>query len=150
MDEIVKQSIESRKQAFFSAYNIVDKNIIKEIEGLFKKIEDLGKTCSDASEFETKFASSPLNQEYIDMFTKVAQSSEAKITPTQESDIPEEEEYERDETIGEAIKDDVTRYARRKARQEAYDKVRDIPGVGTVLGVKQHIDFFSRFKKDKK
>ena len=35
------------------------------------------------------------------------------------------------------------------ARQEAYDTIRDIPIVGDAMTVKQHFDFFSRFRKKK-
>ena len=36
---------------------------------------------------------------------------------------------------------------RRRARQDIYNKARDIPVVGEALTAKQHFDFFSRFKK---
>ena len=38
---------------------------------------------------------------------------------------------------------------RASIHQAAYDKARDIPGVGEALSIKQHVDFFSRFKKKK-
>ena len=34
-------------------------------------------------------------------------------------------------------------------RQEAYEKTRDMPIIGDIMTAKQHIDFFSRFKKKK-
>jgi hypothetical protein len=45
--------------------------------------------------------------------------------------------------------DDVTHGARVRANQAAYDAARDIPVVGDALNVKQHFDFFSRFRKKK-
>ena len=56
-------------------------------------------------------------------------------------------EEEKEESVLEEIGDDAARYVRRKARQEAYDKVRDVPVVGEVLTAKQHFDFINRFRK---
>ena len=50
------------------------------------------------------------------------------------SDIESEARY---------IADDLTMPARRAARQEAYDKARDIPILGDALYVKQNVDFFN-------
>ena len=86
--------------------------------------------------FETDFASSPLAKEYSNLFVEITQIN----NPSEEK----KENYVMDE-----LKDDIKHNVRRQARQEAYDKVRDIPGVGDALTVKQHFDFFSRFKKNK-
>ena len=72
MDNIVKQSIESRKNAVLAAYKIEDKKYLDKIDNLFNRINELGETCSDSMDFETKLASSPLNQEYIDLFTELS------------------------------------------------------------------------------
>ncbi len=45
--------------------------------------------------------------------------------------------------------DSLTQPIRHELYQETYDKARDILVVGDALNVKQHIDFFSRFKKKK-
>ena len=68
MDSIVKQSIDGRKMAFSSAYELTDV-YKKKIDELFKKIEELGETCKDAMDFETKFMASPLNQEYTNFIS---------------------------------------------------------------------------------
>ena len=47
------------------------------------------------------------------------------------------------------IKEEVTHQIRHKAYRESYDKMRDIPVVGEVMSVRQHVNFFSRFKKKK-
>ena len=38
---------------------------------------------------------------------------------------------------------------RRQMRQEVENKARNTPIIGDILTVKQHVDFFSRFKKKK-
>ena len=70
MNEIVKQSIDGRKNAFFSAYEVNDQNLVNEINTLFDKIYAFGETCSDSMEFESKFATNPLNQEYILIYSQ--------------------------------------------------------------------------------
>ena len=77
MDQYIKQSIQSRKEAIFNAYE-VGADGKKKIEALFTEIEKLGEKCKDVGEFESEFASSPLNQKYLDLFTEIATSTPAK------------------------------------------------------------------------
>lgn len=141
MNEILKPSIESRKTALFSSYDIKDPGNLKTIEDFFKKLEDFAKDYNDVMEFETAFANSPLSKEYSDLFVQIMNTENTTDgkAPVQEK----EEEY----TLHDELKDDMERAVRRKARQEAYDKVRDIPVVGEAMSVKQHFDFFNRFRK---
>ena len=88
--------------------------------------------------FESDFAQSPLAQEYTDLFVMAMNS----VDPQHQG--PSEAEELRDEMV-----DDATRFARRRARQEAYDVARDIPGLGQAMTAKQHMDFFGRFRKKK-
>ena len=62
MNEYVKQSIDGRRMAFSSSYELTDV-YKKKVDELFNRIEELGKECTDAMDFETKFMSSPLNME---------------------------------------------------------------------------------------
>ena len=152
MNELIKASIDSRLNAFYNAYDITQVDIKNKIEDLFKRIEEFGSTCSDNMDFETKFATSPLNQEYIELFTLVATSCPAKkIETTDNSDVKSDSEYVKDEIVSDIkyAADDLTQPIRRQAYQQAYDKARDIPVVGEVMNAKQHFDFFSRFKKKK-
>ena len=143
MNELLKPSIESRKTALFSAYDIKDPKNLQAIDNYFKKLEEFAKDYNDVMEFENAFAASPLCKEYSDLFVQImntenTSSGEAPV-------IEKEEEY----TVQDELKDDLERLARRKARQEAYDKARDIPVVGKAMEMKQHFDFFNRFgKKD--
>ena len=151
MNDIVKANIEARKNAILGAYEIKEQDLLDSINDLFNRINELGESCSECGEFESKFASSSLNQEYIDIFTKIVTTC---------SPITRETETVRVKTTGEEIADEVaselkyqledaTMPIRRELRQEAYDQVRDIPIVGDALNIKQHVDFFSRFKKKK-
>lgn len=143
MDDIIKASIESRKNALFSAYNIKDEGNLKTIDDYFRRLEEFAKDCKDISDFESKFMTSPLAKEYSDLFVQIMQ------TETDNSgnlhDVNEGTDY----TVQDEIADDINRHMRRKARQEAYDKARDIPVLGEAMTAKQHFDFFSRFKKKK-
>lgn len=152
MDEIVKSSIDGRKQAFFTAYNITDKEITSKIEELFKRIYEFGEECSDASEFEAKFQTSPLNKEYIDMFTLVASKCPANnIQSEPNPTIKSTSEQIADEISSDAryYMNEATMPARRKAREKFESEMRSTPVIGDAMEIKQHMDFFGRFKKKK-
>ena len=42
MDNIIKQSIEGRKNAIFNSYEVTDKVMINKIDDLFNRINDFG------------------------------------------------------------------------------------------------------------
>ena len=144
MNENLKPSIESRKTALFSAYDIKDEGNLKTIEEYFKKLEEFAKDYNDVMEFETAFASSPLSKEYSDLFVQIMNTE--KTTDGKAPVVDTKEEY----TFQDELKDDMERAVRRRARQDAYDKARDIPIVGEAMSVKQHFDFFNRFRKKDK
>ena len=154
MDDLIKNSIQSRKDSIFTVYEVTDKKLLKEIDDLFKKMEDLGKTCSDAADFETILASSSLNQEYINLFTKISQSSKyiLKANDTEPSHV---------KSTGEEIAEDIAdeaRYqmkeatlpARRLAREQAERQLRNTPIIGDIMHVKQHLDLFGGLRRKKK
>ena len=136
MDDIKTACIDSRKTAILSSITEKDEELERRVDEYFKKLEDFAKDCKDIADFESKFATSDLAKEYADLFS-MAMNTQA------------EEDMNLGKEIGHEIADDIYHGARRQARQEAYDKVRDIPGVGDAMTVKQHFDFFSRFKKKK-
>ena len=143
MNDILKPSIESRKQALFSAYDIKDPGNLQTIENYFKKLEEFAKDYNDVMAFETAFASSPLCQEYSDLFVQIMNTEntidgKAPVVDVQEEYTPQDE-----------LRDDLNRAVRRKARQEAYDAARDVPILGDAMTVKQHMDFFGRFRRKK-
>lgn len=129
MDSVVKQSIDGRKMAFSSAYELTDV-YKKKVDDLFKKINEFGEKCNDAMDFETKFAASPLNKEYMDLFTEVSQNCKYILPPPVDNpDAKTDAEYYRDEAISDAkyIAKDLTMPARRAAREEFDKKMRDTP-----------------------
>ena len=143
MDNIVKTSVESRRNALFSAYDIKDPGNLKTIDDYFKRLEDFAKDFTDISEFEAKLLESPLSKEYSDLFVQIM-NTESTIDGKPPV-IQENTEY----TVQDEIKDDLERRVRRRARQDAYDAARDIPVLGDAMTAKQHFDFFSRFRKKK-
>lgn len=152
MDQIVKSSIDARKQAFFTAYNVTDKEIIDKIEDLFKRINEFGEECSDTNEFESKFQSSSLNQEYIDMFTMVAAKCPVNNVQSETStNVTSTTDHVVDEISSEIRYqvNDATMPARRIAREKMESEMRSTPIIGDAMEVKQHIDFFGKFRKKK-
>jgi hypothetical protein len=159
MDANIRQSIEVRKTAITNIYEL-NADLQKKFDSLFEKIEELGKTAKDVADFEDKFQKSPLNTEYMNFFTEIAtsgatlksgvvdipkanMSTTAKASGTSVGTMVSESVME---TAGSRIKQAVVP-TRASVHQAAYDKARDLPGVGEALSVKQHVDFFSRFKK---
>lgn len=153
MDQYVKVSIDSRRDTIFNSFNVNDK-FKKKIDDLFKKIEELGKTCKDSADFEAKFAASPLNQEYMDLFTELATAGTVKP-------LDDKAKKEQDQSMAEAVAEGVMSTAadnvkravlptRASIHQKAYDEARKIPGVGEALHVKQYADLFGGFRRAKK
>ena len=153
MNEYVKTSIDGRRMAFSSAYELTDV-YKKKVDDLFKRIEDFGKDCSDAMDFETKFASSTLNKEYTDLFTEVSQNCKYILPPPVEGDTAGRSNKEAimDEVMSDvkyAVKD-ATMPARRAAREAFDSKMRDTP-LGKIEQAKNTAWVFKRMfgKKNK-
>lgn len=153
MDQYIKTSIDSRKEAFFNSFSVPEE-FKKKIDELFKKIEELGKSCKDVGDFETKFAASPLNQQYLDLFTELATSVGAK---------PVEDEVKRKQNqgIAEAIAEGVMESSAQRVKQavmptraavnqKVMDSARSMPVVGEALHVKQYADLFGGFGRARK
>ena len=147
----VETAIKGRKDAFFAAYDIKDEALLKEIDDLFARISEFGKTCSDYMDFETKFATSPLNQEYINMFTKVATTSASKLQPVQESTEPEISEEER---LKAEMADDL-RFAAKEAtqplRHQTYmagtEAMRSTKVGNALWNLNNHLETANHFRK---
>lgn len=150
MDKYIESSIKARKDAIFNTYSVTDEGILKKIDSLFGEIEKLGAVCKDVSDFENKFAASPLNQKYMDIFTELAQAqamanvagSFAKQAATGLATNAARGAIM--SSVGDAVPT-----SRAAAHQKVMDVARDIPGVGEAMSIKQHVDFFGRFKKKK-
>ncbi len=150
MDNIVKQSIEARRMAFEKTYEINDEVIRKQINDLFNRIEAFGENCVDAMDFETKFSSSTLNQEYTNLFTQIA--TKCKLIEKKDLDdsmCKSDQDYLVDEmkTDAKLLVEDLTMPARRKAREELDSKLRDTP-LGKIETAQNTLNLFGRlFKK---
>ena len=151
MDAQIKMSIDGRRAAFANSYELT-KEAETKIADLFKEIEALGKSCKDSADFEAKLAASPLNQQYINLFTELAQSCKSKLAPVSDADI--EPQPTKGEIAADLLKNDLemaadgtVQHFRGRAYRAAHDKARDIPVVGDAIDLKNKIDFFSRFKK---
>jgi hypothetical protein len=145
MDEYIKQSIDARKNAFSAAYEI-NAEMQKKIDALFVKIEELGTTCKDVNEFEAKFAASPLNQQYMDLFTEIATGSVVGVSG---AGVPKGKvgKMVAGSLVGGAVEGVVGSAVHRvvptraAVHQKAYDAARDIPVVGDAIDVSQKVGY---------
>ena len=129
MDSVVKQCIDGRKLAFSSAYELTDV-YQKKVDELFKRIEDFGASATDAMDFETKFAASPLNKEYTDLFTEVSQNCKYILPPPVDNpNVKSDKEQLKDEVLSDVkyLAREASLPARRKAREAFDSKMRDTP-----------------------
>lgn len=140
MNEQVKTSIDARKNAFNSFEVSGERK--KEIDKLFVEIEKLGADCKDAAEFENKFSASPLNQQYMDMFTKISMDGMAGQAAKNAA------EGAIRSAIGARVP--TTKAA---VHQKAYDAAQDIPVVGDAIDIGQKASYIKHlgglFKKKK-
>ena len=153
MNDLVKNSIEGRKNAIFNAYNITEQSMIEKIENLFKRMNEFGENCKDSMDFENKFASSELNQEYIQLFTEIATTCTQIVRQNEENrHVKSDAEYIAEDIAGEIRYQtrNATEPIRRQIRQETETAARNMPIIGDILTAKQHIDLFNKFKKKKK
>lgn len=139
MNEMVKNSIDARKNAIYNTYEVTNDKLKKEIDELFDKIYEYGKDMKGQTEFESKFPTSPLNQEFIDMFTKVAQSSPMVQDLKNQNNVASDVANMALDEVEMGV-DSLTHPMRHKAYQAANDKIRNLPIVGDILTVKQHAD----------
>ena len=147
MDEMVKNSVEARKQAIYNAYEINNKDIENELNIFFKELESFASKYNDVMDFENAFQTSELNNKYISLFTEVGSKCKPKTFETTNS--VEETDY-KETSDAEYLLDEMGRPIRRQARQQIDDTLRSTPIIGDVLNVKQHIDLFNKFKGNKK
>ncbi len=141
MDKIVKQTIDARKNAIFSSYNVTDKAILKRIEDLFKRINEFGEDFDDVNAFEAAFANDSLNIEYTNIFVELAQKDMS-------SNMPSVGEMVADR-IGNDIKNRVMP-SRAVIADERDKMIRDIPVVGDVIEAGKGLDLLNNIRKSKK
>ena len=160
----IKTAIEGRKAAFFSAYDITDQKIKAKIDELFTRIEEFGKTCKDYADFETQFAVSPLNQEYINLFTEVATTSQSKMQPV--DDTPKDTRTDAEILADEALDDarfavkEATSPLRHQAHEASTQALRSTKvgnalfninnHIGTVVGVRKNLKDLKEAEKQRK
>lgn len=134
MDSNIRISVDSRRNAIFNTYNINDGKILDKINDLFNRIEEFAATCSDIQDFETKFLTSPLNQEYTNIFTEVA--TKCSMKGAQESN---------DESlIKNELLDDISHPIKTQLNQKKMDVLRDLPVVGDIMYAQQNIDMVNK------
>jgi hypothetical protein len=140
MDEYTRNSIDIRKKTIDDYYLIPD-DVKTEVEDLFKEMEALGESCSDVSEFETKFAAGPLNERYMSIFAKLKPNPAAVAGAMKDS---VKERWSDPKQVASDIADEteyVLKSAMQPLRHEAYEKRREfmrenVPGYEEIRQVK--------------
>ena len=142
MDEYKKQSVEGRKNAIGATYE-VSTEMQKKIDALFEKIEKFGAKCKDVSDFESKFATDSLNQEYMNLFTEIATGAVNKRAAGQVA-----------ESMAGGVVEGMARNAlgnvvptRASARQAVDDTLRKTPVVGDVIDISQKAGYVAHLGK---
>ena len=135
MNDLIKNSVDSRKNAIFANYTITDQALLNKINDYFNRLEKFSLDYNDIMEFENAFLASPLNKEYTDLFVDIV-----KLQTTEEI---------KEESLQDEILNDIGNRAKADVKQQVYNNVRDIPVIGDALTVKQHFDLFSKFRKQK-
>ena len=149
MDANVKITIDARHDAFKNAYELSNE-FDKEIEELFKKIYKFGETCTDAMDFENKFATHPLNEEYNKLFMKIGSRCPLKKYESNDQEVESDTKKAAKEVASDAkyLFDEATMPARRQARMQMDSKLRDTP-LGKIEQASNMFHLFKRFKKPK-
>lgn len=151
MDEYIKQSIDARKNAFGASFEI-SAEMQKKIDALFNEIEKLGKSSKDVGDFEAKFAASPLNQKYLDLFTEIATTGQAKASAPKVSKagigkmvaggiVAGVAESAADQAIRKVV---PTRAA---VHQKVSDEARKVPILGDAIDIGQKASYASHLGK---
>lgn len=151
MDEYIKQSIEGRKNAIGATYE-VSTEMQKKIDALFDEIEKLGAKCKDVGDFEAKFAASPLNQKYLDLFTEVATNSQVKVAAPKVSKKEIGKMVAGGTAVGvaESALDQAVNNVvptRAAVNQEVTDAVRKTPVLGDVMDVAEKAGYVAHLGK---
>lgn len=145
----IEQSIKGRKDAFASAYELTPE-AKKEIDELFSRIEDFGKNCKDGADFESKFATSELNTEYINLFTKVATTCKCKLQPVQDNpNVESDAEYYAREAAEdlEYVVDSATQPLRHEAYEKSKEALRSTEVGNALFNINNHLENANHLRK---
>ena len=157
MDEYIKSSIDVRKNGFFDLYDIKDAGIKTKIDELFIRIEDFGKKCVDVADFESKFATSELNSEYMNLFTEIGTKCQMKAPLTDDTPVKSDSEEIIDEVKDQVLfqAEQASMPARRIINKGIARSLKDVPIVGDLVHddtafVGTAVDFAKDIKAKKK
>lgn len=138
----VDQSIKSRKDAFASAYEL-NPEAEKEVDELFARIKEFGKNCKDGMDFESKFAASDLNAEYINLFTKIATTCKCKMQPVEDNpNVESDAEFfarEAAEDLEYAM-DSATQPLRHEAYEKSKEALRSTEVGDALFNMNNHLE----------
>ena len=151
MDKTIKQSIDARKNAISASYEI-DAAMQKKVDALFSEIEKIGNDSKDVGEFEAKFAASPLNQKYLDLFTEVATKGTAKTAAPKVSKSGIGKMVAggvaagvAESAIDQAVDNVVP--TRAAVHQKISDEVRSVPGLGDAIDIGEKASYIGHLGK---
>ena len=150
MDDIVKASIDARKNSLFQLYEIDDEKFCEKVDKIFAEMAELGEDCKNSQEFEARLAASPLNDKYVALFTDASRRFKSKYDGGS-AKVLSKKDIAKD--VAASVLDSARIYAEsavqpltHEAHYEAKQKMRDMPVVGEVMQAKNIADAVSKYK----
>ena len=150
----VINNIRLRRDLLFNHYDLTDEAGQK-ANYLFARMEQFGLTCKDQTEFETRFASSPLNDEYNRLFIEFA------AFVKKPDNVPDMQQHRKNTAKGIAASS-----ARHQVKSGIKSRILNalpnsftdwfvygfhrIPILGDIIGAKNNMESVGRLFKDKK
>ena len=151
MNTSIQNSIQSRREALLEHYNL-PKEAQEKTDNLFERITAFGQECEDQADFETKFLSSPLNNEYVNLFSEFA--SYVKLpegTPTVEQQQKQNAKDHAQSVAKHQIERGIKGAIVRRLPKPLYDwyiyGIYNIPILGRLVSAKNTADSLGRRKK---
>ena len=154
MDAIISNSIQIRRDALFNHYDLTEEAGSK-ANDLFARMEQFGGGCKDAADFETRLATSPLNDEYNHLFAEFA------AFVKKPDNVPTMQEHQANAAKGtakSAALHQVESGIKSRIVNALPDSVTDwfvygiykVPILGSIVGAKNNIASIGRLFKKKK
>lgn len=145
MNQGILQSIETRRESLYSAFNLPPEAKSK-AEELFSRMEEFGKTCEDQADFEKKLLNSPLTDEYhklFEGFTRYAKGREQ--LPTSEELIKGAVSSSIEHRAKVGLRARIFRMMPESIQNWMVRGAYNIPIIGDILSARNQVDMVRRF-----
>ncbi|MDR2010261.1 MAG: hypothetical protein LBQ22_07250 [Bacteroidales bacterium] len=154
MNTTIQNSIQSRRNALTEYYNL-PQDALQKTDNLFERITQFGQQFEDPADFETKFMASPLNNEYVNLFSEFAlyvKTPEGTLTVEEQRKVVAKENAESvaKHQIERGIKGAIVRRLPKPLYDWYIYGIYNIPVLGRLVSAKNTVESFSGKKPFKK